>query len=635
MSTRTNSPSRRASQSVSQDRQAGPSPFALVFLALILGLALFMVSLVGLAASYDVYHSGKIFPGVWMAGIDMSGMTVEQSAAALAERLTYSTTGKIVFRSDQDVWVARPADLGLTMDVQASAQNAYLFGRNGNPLKRVTQEFGAWYRARSLSPLLVYDERQARAYLAGIAAQIDQPTIEASLNIQGAEVVAAPGQVGKRVDIQASLSPLAEQVRSMTDGLIPLVIQESPPEILDASVQAEQARQILRSPVVLEIPEPQEGDPGPWTLEPAQVAELLTVEKINGPGGPQYTLGLRSGPLRRFLDEQAGKLALEPADARFVFNDETRQLEVLQPAVIGRALNVEVSIQTITEKLIQGASDSPGEHRIPLAFDYTQPDVKTDATAEQLGITQLVSSHTSYFRGSSSARIQNISAAAARFHGLLIPPGATFSMGQAMGDISLDTGFAEALIIIGNRTIKGVGGGVCQVSTTLFRTAFLGGYPIVERHPHAYRVGYYEQTAQGWDANYAGLDATVFVPEVDFKFQNDTPYWLLMETYVNEKAGRITWKFYSTSDGREVAWETTGPQNIIQPPDPLYEENDNLAAGEIKQVDWAADGADVTVTRVVRRDGEVLFTDQFVTHYQPWQDVYQYGPGTDIGKKRD
>ena len=110
-------------------------------------------------------------------------------------------------------------------------------------------------------------------------------------------------------------------------------------------------------------------------------------------------------------------------------------------------------------------------------------------------------------------------------------------MGDALGDVSLDTGYAEALIIYGNRTIQGVGGGVCQVSTTLFRTAFFGGYPVVERYPHAYRVSYYEYTAGGdVDPDLAGLDATVFTPVVDFRFTNDTPYWLLMETYVNVRS---------------------------------------------------------------------------------------------------
>jgi vancomycin resistance protein YoaR len=230
--------------------------------------------------------------------------------------------------------------------------------------------------------------------------------------------------------------------------------------------------------------------------------------------------------------------------------------------------------------------------------------------------------------------MQNIKIAAANFHGLLVPPGTTFSMASVMGDVSLDTGYSEAWIIFGGRTIKGVGGGVCQVSTTLFRAAFLAGFPIVERYPHAYRVGYYEQTATGYDPGMAGLDATVFVPMVDFKFVNDTPYWLLMETYFNASRRSLTWKFYSTSDRRTVEWESSGPQNVVDPPDPVYEENPELAMGEIKQVDWAAEGADVTVNRVVYRDGQVLFSDTITTHYLPWGDVYQYGPGTKLPKKK-
>jgi len=215
-----------------------------------------------------------------------------------------------------------------------------------------------------------------------------------------------------------------------------------------------------------------------------------------------------------------------------------------------------------------------------------------------------------------------------------VPPGATFSMGETLGDVSLDNGFAEALIIYGGRTIKGVGGGVCQVSTTLFRTAFFAGYPIVQRVPHAYRVSYYEQTASGAvDPSLAGLDATVYFPLVDFQFVNDTPHWLLMEAYVYEGSRRIEWKFYSTSDGRSVQWNTTGPQNIVKPPPPLFEENPDLNRNQVKQVDWAANGADVTVTRTVLRNGQVYFTDTFDTHYEDWQAVCQYGPGSDDPEK--
>jgi vancomycin resistance protein YoaR len=210
-------------------------------------------------------------------------------------------------------------------------------------------------------------------------------------------------------------------------------------------------------------------------------------------------------------------------------------------------------------------------------------------------------------------------------------------MADHLGDISLDNGYAEALIIFGNRTIKGVGGGVCQVSTTLFRTAFFGGYPIVERYAHAYRVSYYEQTPSGGvDPDFAGMDATVFAPVVDFKFVNDTPNWLLMETYVNPSAYKITWKFYSTSERRTVEWVTSGLQNVVEPPEALYQENPELSEGEIKQVDWEAAGADITVDRTVYKDGQVYLQDEFSTHYMPWQAIYEYGPGTKIPKnKRD
>jgi vancomycin resistance protein YoaR len=211
----------------------------------------------------------------------------------------------------------------------------------------------------------------------------------------------------------------------------------------------------------------------------------------------------------------------------------------------------------------------------------------------------------------------------------MVPPGGTFSMVDVLGDISLDSGYAEALIIYGDRTIKGVGGGVCQVSTTLFRTVFFGGFPIVERYSHAYRVYYYELSQSGAvNESLAGLDATVYAPLIDFKFTNDTPYWLLMETYVNVAARSLTWKFYSTSDGRTVEWDTTGLMNKEDPPYPVYEEDDELKKGEIDQVDWAVEGADVTVTRTVWRNGEILHYDEISTHYEPWQTVCHYGPGT-------
>jgi vancomycin resistance protein YoaR len=596
-------------------------------LALVCGLALFLILAAGFVIGYSVYHAGRIFPGVSVAGVDLSGLAPVEAGALLADRLTFPETGRIVFQEGQTVWSARPVELGLFLDPQNSAMAAYHLGRTGNPLRRLSEQLHAWYSRENLPPILVYDERVAQRYLEGLAAQINRPTVEAALAINGAEIIVTPGQIGRTLIIAASLPDLEAQLRSQTDGLIPLVVRESPPVILDAGAQAEIARKILSEPLVLRLPEPQEGEPGPWTFEPDKLAGMLTIERVEEAAGAQYQVGIKADSLRPFLEGLAPGLARQTSDARFIFNDETRQLEAIQPSSTGRTLDVEATLQSINARILQG------EHDIPLEFSYIEPRISDKATGEELGIRELVSQQTSYFYGSSKARLQNIATAAARFHGILVPPGATFSMAEALGDVSLDTGYAEALIIFGDRTIEGVGGGVCQVSTTLFRTVFFGGYPIVERHPHAYRVGYYELTANGnYDADLAGLDATVFVPVVDFRFTNDTPNWLLMETYVEGYS--LTWKFYSTSEGRTVEWDTTGLRNMEDPPEPVYQENPELAEGEINQVDWEVAGGDVSVTRTVYRGGEVYIQDHYGTHYVPWRAVYEYGPGTKIPKNK-
>jgi vancomycin resistance protein YoaR len=598
-------------------------PLGQAFLALALGLTLLVVLVGLLPGVYGYIYAGRIFPGVAVSGIDLSGMTIQQAAALLAQRLDYPQRGKIVFQEGTNLWTTKPADLGLSLDAQTTALAAYSLGRAGSSSERLADRWRTWSSGVNLAPLFVFDKRTAQNYLQGIAQQVDRPIIEATLGVSGVEVVVNSGQVGRTLDVDAALASLDTQLQTMTDGLVPLVVQETPPVILDATAQAELARQILSAPLTLQIPNPQEGDPGPWSFEPVALAQMLTIQRVQFDQGESYQVGLNPDALRTFLMNIAPGFARNPQNARFIFNDDTRQLELIQSAVIGRALDVDASLQQINQQLLTG------QHAVNLVMQTTNPAVTNDATAESLGITELVSTHTSYFYGSGASRVQNITTAASRFHGLLVAPGESFSMAAALGDVSLDTGYSEGLIIFGDRTIKGVGGGVCQVSTTLFRTAFFGGYQIDERWFHAYRVGYYEQTASGGhDENLAGLDATVFAPQVDFRFTNDTPYWLLMETYMG--ANSLTWKFYSTSDGRTVDWNTSGLQNIVEPPDPLYEENPDLAQGEIKQVDWAVAGADVSVTRQVSRDGVIIHDDIFNTHYLPWQAKYQYGPGTEI-----
>jgi vancomycin resistance protein YoaR len=577
---------------------------------LVAGLAA-MATLVLAGLGSRLIFSGQVLPGVQAAGIDLGGLSRQEVASALARTLTYPQTGTILLLDQGSHWIARPSDLGVAIDFSEMTEQALGAGRGGGFFRNFSEQLTAWDQGIQLAPLVAFDQRVAADYLRLLAAQVDRPTVEAGLSLNGLEVEARPGQVGRTLDALATLETLQVAFEQLHDAQLELVVDEQPPRVLDVSEQAALAGRILSQPLILTA----EGS-GPWVIEPATLAGMIRFELGSGGG---YEIRLDPASLAGYLEPLGPELERDPQNARFVFNDDTRQLDLLQEAVIGRTLDLAASVQAIQ----QGTAAS--QHEIPLVFLLEPPAVGSEATAADLGISEAVSVVSTYFAGSSPERIRNIATASAAFHGLLIAPGETLSMADVLGDISLDKGYAEALIIYGDRTIKGVGGGVCQVSTTLFRTALYGGFEILERHPHAYRVGYYEQ---GRGSPGPGFDATVFVPLVDFKFTNDTPYWLLSETYV--VGTQLLWKFYSTSDGRQVQVSGAQVSGVIEAPKPLYKENPDLPEGEIEQIDFEADGMDVVFTRTVTLDGQTLHHDTFKTHYLPWQAIFEYGPGTQL-----
>ena len=584
-------------------------PIALLSMALAAG-AVLVIFVLGTRIAY----SGRALPGVSAAGVSVGGLKEPEIERVLGEILTYPRTGTVLMTDGTRNWIATPGELGVALDIPRMAGQALAVGREGGALLQLTDFFGAWSLGVEVPTMVLFDQRTAAAYMNELAVQIDRPQLEATLGVDGARIVMRPGQLGRELEIERTLDQLAPVFASLYDAQVTLTVKETPPIVLDASEQGQIASEMLRAPLTLTA-----ADAGPWTIDRESLAEMLRFNLSQEQG--RYEVGVDQLSLLAYLEPLAPDLHREPENARFVFNDETRELDLLAEAVIGRTLDIPASLEAINQGLANG------EHEIALVFQLEQPAVSSDATAAELGITEEVSVVSSYFAGSSPARIQNIITASAPFHGLLIAPGETLSMAEVLGDISLDTGYAEALIIYGNRTIKGVGGGVCQVSTTLFRTALFGGFGIVERHPHAYRVGYYEQ---GPGSPGPGFDATVYVPLVDFKFTNDSDNWLLSETYIY--GSQLLWKFYSTSDGRQV--QIGGPQisNKIDAPKPLYKLNPDLKEGEIKQVDFEVDGMDVIVTRTVTRGDEILNRDTIRTHYLPWRAIYEYGPDTELPK---
>lgn len=167
-----------------------------------------------------------------------------------------------------------------------------------------------------------------------------------------------------------------------------------------------------------------------------------------------------------------------------------------------------------------------------------------------------------------------------------------------------------------------MGGGICQVSTTLFRSAYFAGLPIVQRQPHSYQVRYYQPT---------GLDAAVFLPFLDLRFKNDTPGYLLIQSSV--RGSQITFRIFGTKD-RRVTW--SNPVTLSRTPalPTRYIATPDLPAQRFVQVDWAAEGATVQVQRTIRfSDGKVR-KDTLTSTYRPWGAVYLVGEGTQLKSGR-
>jgi vancomycin resistance protein YoaR len=239
-----------------------------------------------------------------------------------------------------------------------------------------------------------------------------------------------------------------------------------------------------------------------------------------------------------------------------------------------------------------------------------------------LGIRQLLAEATTSFAGSSLERRFNIELGARRLNGVQIAPGETFSFAKAMGEVSERTGFKKAFVISGEQTVEGVGGGMCQVSTTLFRSAYFSGLPIVQRRPHSYQVRYYQPT---------GLDAAVFLPSLDLRFKNDTPGHLLIQSSVS--GSRLTFRVFGTKD-REVTWSNPVILSRTPAPPTRFIVSPDLPAQRFVQVDWAAEGATVNVYRTLRFNSGKVTKDTLTSTYRPWGAVWLVGEGTRLRSGR-
>jgi vancomycin resistance protein YoaR len=579
-----------------------------------------VIALATLLSAYQIAVAGSIVPGMSAYGVSLGGQTPAEAAATLDAAFTYDDDMVFTFRHDDRFWQFTAAELGVQLDAEATAQAAFEAGHGGVPGANLLGQVQTWTQGVSIAPVITYDESAARAALATIAAELERPLQNAALVLDGTAVTTTPAQPGRSLDVTAALNDLRGRITALEPGgEINLIVTETQPALADAEPTAAYIRAALGAPLTLTAQDIDGNPLGPWTITPQQIASALTVDLTANPNGSaEYTVNVDLSAIAPTLDALAPGLIVPAKNGRFTFDDASGQLVTLEPAVDGRSIDIPATIAALEEAVFR-----VDNRTVPIQFRYDRPTYHNDVTAAELGITEMVSSSRSFYTGSTAARRTNIEVAAGFYNGLIIGPGETFSFNQHVGDITPEQGFVDSAIIFGGRTVKGIGGGVCQVSTTVFRAAFEGGFPIVERYSHGYRVGYYELGGVG-----PGLDAAIFTPTADFKFTNDTDYHLLMETEFMGDIDALEFRFYSTNPGRTVEVSQPIMRNVIPPTPTIYEVNNNLQPGQQFQVDWSQEGGDVVVTRVIRdTDGNILQRRDFGTFYQPWSAVIQVPPG--------
>ena len=354
-----------------------------ILLSLVFGLLLFVILLISSIVGYQLRYAGKIFPGVKVAGIDVSGLKPSEASALSQSQFIYPKAGRLLLQDQDKAWLAAPVDLGLYLDPETTASAAYEIGRSGTIGDRLSAQFQAWREGIEIAPVLVFDQRTAFSYLTALAYQVDQPVVEASLSLNGTEVDVRPGQPGRQLDLPASLALITAQVQTLRDGSVPLVVNPTQPAILDASEQADLARRILSEPLTLTLPEGQPGiDGSPWVFDQATLAAMLNIEKVVTPEGkPTFQVTLNSDTLRQFMYDLAPKLALGPQNARFIFNDDTHQLEVIQTR--GHWPRIECGKHhpgRAGETLLRGAQHPTGLRYQRAAVPWIAPPVPTWAS---------------------------------------------------------------------------------------------------------------------------------------------------------------------------------------------------------------------------------------------------------------
>ncbi len=628
--------------------------FWLVQLLLRLGYIILFCFCLGLAIAglgflvYQARYATRIYQGVRILGVEVGGLSRDAALDLVERELGNDCLPYVSLYAGDQVWTVSPRALGGHLKLGEAVEEAWSLGRTGvfrSDLKARAKLLWWGYR---IAPDLHIDPGSALVYLSQIAGEAGHPPRRGQLWVAGLQAHAEESEAGRELDIGATREAIQWRIRERLGssswdrtprivrhwrGQVPsttgfssgpvevgLVFREVVPPLTEVEGAREQVGVILSSPLMLTFTYQELQPDGKvrtltrrWRIDRAVLASWIALQRHQTSQGISFKVGVDRDRMEGFLQELADELARPPREARFDYDPQTSTLVTLTPEQWGHSLDIEAAVERLAGACLSS------DRQVDLPVHLVPPRV-TRADLVSLLPLSLISQGQSSFRESERGRLQDIRLASARFHGFALPPQTTFSFLDNLGLVTVAGGYSESWIAHGDSTGRGAGGGVCQVSTACFRAAFWGGYPILERWPHAYRAPWCEE-----DGSPVGLDAAVLSPLLDLKFRNDTDTPILVLTEVDEDDGRLYFRFYGAARSRKV--ETEGPiiSNRVQAGEPIFEGDPSLPLGARVQVEWPHDGLDVTLYRLIERDGRLIAKEEFFSRYQPWPARYLVG----------
>ncbi|MEO8286923.1 MAG: VanW family protein [Chloroflexota bacterium] len=570
----------------------------------VIGLAL--IAGIAFTLAWQGQYAGKIYAGVSVLGVEMGGKTPDEAKKLLIDKVKGFTTEPVVLTWEGKEWRPSMDDLGLKLSIDTTVSEAFTVGRSGGFFDTVTDQWNT-AQAGYVVPLTVQlSEPTLKSYLESIAdSEIDQPLFEGDVRLNGTTVEAKPGKEGRSLNVYGAIGAVREAVVTLEPGKKIAL----PVEIVQPTVSAAEVKEVEDLLTVrLSGPITATTVTKTFTLDREQLTNFTTIERNPDRTAKKHIeLGWKDNELKILADKWTQDANSAARDARFSWNNGA--LAVKTESIDGFETDSAAVIKAIKEN-----ADTGDKRQFALPGKVLTATVSSkDLPA--LGITDLMGSGTSTFQGSSQERATNIRVAGELLNGTVVPPGGTFSFLKAMGGIDEAHGFVEGYVIAAERTQLGVGGGVCQVSTTMFRAAFWSGLDITERNQHSYRVGWYEANGEP-----VGFDAAVFDPGVDLKFVNDTPHYVLIEAVT--VPGSITVNVYGTKLAGDVKLEGPAISDRLPAPADVYEVDSRLAPGTKKQVETAHAGLTTVINRRIVVPGQPDKVDTFHSTYKPWPNWY-------------